>query len=220
MKKRRKKKAQRIVSIGMAISLMLAPGMEVPATDVNICPNAEKYTQISMKTPVIVDIVESVDKERYRESLVETVDNCELKKMNAGTGIEKKTPEEKRLSEALKPEDYELLLRLVMAEAEGEPLEGKAMVARVVLNRMLSQGFPETVPDVIYQTDQFAPVADGRLAEAVPDESCLLALEIVLEGWDKSQGALYFEAVSNGTDTWHSRNLEYIKTVGNHNFYK
>lgn len=125
-------------------------------------------------------------------------------------------------------EDSYLLAKIAMAEAEGEGVEGKAMVIMVVLNRVWAEGFPNSIEDVIFdyneQKDiyQFSPVAPGgRWWTTEPDEECYEALRIIMvEKRDESEGALYFEATYNGEDTWHSENLEYIKTVGNHNFYK
>lgn len=114
-----------------------------------------------------------------------------------------------------------LLARLAMAEAEGESIEGKAMVIRVVLNREESSAFPDTIEEVIFEDGQFTPVENGRFNRVEPNAECWAALDMVLiDGWDESEGALYFEAVYNGENTWHSENLEYIKTVGNHNFYR
>lgn len=125
-------------------------------------------------------------------------------------------------------EDSYLLAKIAMAEAEGEGVEGKAMVIMVVLNRVWAEGFPNSIEDVIFDYSeekdiyQFSPVAPGgRWWTTEPDEECYEALRIIMvEKWDESEGALYFEATYNGEDTWHSENLEYIKTVGNHNFYK
>ena len=125
-------------------------------------------------------------------------------------------------------EDSYLLAKIAMAEAEGEGVEGKAMVIMVVLNRVWAEGFPDSLEDVIFDYSeekdiyQFSPVAPGgRWWTTEPDEECYEALRIIMvEKWDESEGALYFEATYNGEDTWHSENLEYIKTVGNHNFYK
>lgn len=121
-----------------------------------------------------------------------------------------------------------LLAKIAMAEAEGEGVEGKAMVIMVVLNRVWAEGFPGTIEDVIFEYSeekdiyQFSPVAPGgRWWTTEPDEECWEALRLIMvEKWDESEGALYFEATYNGEETWHSKNLGYIKTVGNHNFYK
>lgn len=114
-----------------------------------------------------------------------------------------------------------LLLKIAMAEAEGEGIEGKAHVLRVILNRIASEQFPDTVREVIYEPKQFQPASESNWPEIVPDKECQQALDlIILDGWDNTQGALYFEATYNGTDTCHTRNLDYLFTYGGHNFYK
>lgn len=124
-------------------------------------------------------------------------------------------------------EESYLLAKIAMAEAEGESIEGKAMVMKVVLNRVNTKGFPDSIEEVICEYSesanlyQFSPVEPGgRWWKVQPNEDCWEALELIYSGWDESGGALYFEATYNGEETWHSKNLEYIKTVGNHNFYK
>lgn len=116
-------------------------------------------------------------------------------------------------------EDSEILLKIAMAEAEGEGVEGKALVMLVVLNRVWSDGFPGTISEVVFQDGQFSPTAEGgRYWTTEPDGECYEALELIEGGWDESRGALYFE--SCGKDSWHSRNLEFIFQYGNHKFYK
>ena len=127
-------------------------------------------------------------------------------------------------------DDAYLLAKIAMAEAEGESTEGKAMVIMVVLNRVYAEGFENTIEDVILEHHtnengkevyQFTPVQPGgRWYTVEPDADCWQALRMIeMEGWDESEGALYFEAADREGE-WHRNNLEYIKTVGNHNFYK
>lgn len=116
--------------------------------------------------------------------------------------------------------DSYLLAKIAMAKAEGESTEGKALVILVVLNRVCSGDFPNTIREVIYQDRQFMPIANGRFDAVEPDADCWAALESVMTAqYDCSEGALYFESCES-TDTWHSRNLEFLYQVGNHKFYK
>lgn len=120
-------------------------------------------------------------------------------------------------------EDDKILSQIAMAEAEDESTEGKALVMLVVLNRAWSDGFPNSIEDVVFQkvngTYQFSPVEPGgRYWTTVPNADCYAALDMVLNGWDESQGALYFEGCAG--ESWHSRNLEYLYTVGGHRFYR
>ena len=116
-------------------------------------------------------------------------------------------------------EDERMLAKIAMAEAEGESVEGKALVILVVLNRVWSDEFPDSIEEVIFQKNQFSPVAEGgRYWTTEPDAVCYEALELVMGGWDESQGAFYFE--STGRDGWHSQNLEFLFEFGGHKFYR
>jgi len=131
-----------------------------------------------------------------------------------------------RIREAEKPKEVtitkseeQMLLKLAMAEAGGEDLEGKALVMRVVLNRVIDPEFPSTVEAVICQKDQFSPIWDGRYYDMVPDSDCYIALNMVQGGWDESYGATYFRTNSD-VPTWHSESLTTLFTHGNHTFYR
>lgn len=117
-------------------------------------------------------------------------------------------------------DEAEMLMKIAMAEAEGESTEGKALVMMVVLNRVWSDSFPGTIEEVIFQKNQFSPVREGgRYYTTEPNEDCAKALDLVLDGWDESQGALFFEAAGND-NSWHSRNLEFLFQYGGHKFYR
>lgn len=114
-------------------------------------------------------------------------------------------------------EDRYLLAKIAMAESEGESTEGKALVILVVLNRVWSDNFPNSIEEVIYQDKQFSPVANGRFDSVEPDQDCWDALLMVEQGWDESQGALYFE--SESSSTWHREHLQFLFQHGDHMFY-
>ena len=116
-------------------------------------------------------------------------------------------------------DDSYLLCKIAMAEAESEDTEGKALVMLVVLNRVWSDEFPDTIEDVIFQKGQFSPISNGRYDEVEPDEDCYRALQLIQTGgWDESHGATYFESKSDST--WHSENLTFLFKHGKHYFYK
>lgn len=116
-------------------------------------------------------------------------------------------------------DDSEMLMKIAMAEAEGESVEGKALVMLVVLNRIWNENFPNTIEEVIFQPKQFSPVKEGgRYYTTEPDEDCYKALLMVMYGWDESYGALYFESCDSSS--WHSENLDFLYQVGNHKFYR
>lgn len=131
-------------------------------------------------------------------------------------------PEDDELSPAyarmFTEDEAEMLLRVAMAEASGESVEGKAMVMLVVLNRVEYDKFPNTIAEVIFEEGQFTVTkAGGRYYTIEPDEGCYEALEMVMNGWDESQGALYFESCDGSS--WQSENLEFLFQLGGHRFY-
>ena len=142
------------------------------------------------------------------------------------TGISPETNEtieiQSVIEDVLKLCDREmyLLAKIAMAEAEDECTEGKALVICVVLNRVNNEEFPDNIEEVIFQKKQFSPVSNGRFDKVEPNVDCYEALDMVIKGWDQSQGALYFESFVDDTDKWHRENLEYLFTLGCHDFYK
>lgn len=114
--------------------------------------------------------------------------------------------------------DSYLLAKIAMAEAGNQDTEGKALVMLVVLNRAWGDNeFPDTVEDVIYDDGQFSPVLEGKFEQTIPNKDCWDALEMVMQGWDESEGALYFE--SKSSSTWHEDNLKFLFKHQDHYFY-
>lgn len=115
------------------------------------------------------------------------------------------------------PKEKELLARVVHAEARGESFEGQVAVAAVVLNRVQSNRFPNTVWEVIHQKGQFTPVERGTLPQTA-SASCVEAVERALRGDDPTSGALFFynPATTQAADYWATKPV--LKRIGNHNF--
>lgn len=113
-------------------------------------------------------------------------------------------------------DDVYLLARAIYGEARGEPYEGKVAVAAVILNRVRSSQFPNSIAGVIYQPLAFTAVADGQI-NLTPDEDALRAARDALNGWDPSGGALYYFNPETATSKWiWSRKL--ITIIGKHRF--
>ena len=94
-------------------------------------------------------------------------------------------------------DDSYRLAKIAMAEAEGEDTEGKALVILVVLNRVWSDDFPDTIEGVITEDTQFAAYENGRYDRVEPDADCYRALEMVqVEHWDESRGATYMDNIT------------------------
>lgn len=118
---------------------------------------------------------------------------------------------------SITPQEKELLARVVTAEARGESFEGQVAVAAVVLNRVQSSRFPDTVWEVLHQPGQFTPIERGLLPQTAT-ASCLEAVERALKGEDPTGGALFFynPTTTQAADYWATKPV--IKRIGNHNF--
>lgn len=121
-------------------------------------------------------------------------------------------------------EERILLARLIEAEAEGEPYMGKVAVGAVVVNRVLSDKFPNTIKDVIYHVDeigayQFEPVLDGRLFSVTPSSDSYKAADEALGGLDPTGGALFFFNPYKISNTW-LLSKPVIYRIGDHVFTK
>ena len=114
-------------------------------------------------------------------------------------------------------DEVTLLSRLIMGEATGEPLEGQVAVAAVILNRVRSPEFPNTVPGVVYDPWAFESVENGYIWSMQPSAEEVRAAELALNGWDPTYGALYFWNPSKPVTPWiWSRSI--IVQIGEHVF--
>lgn len=123
--------------------------------------------------------------------------------------------------------DYENLLAIVEAEAGGEDLEGRIMVANVILNRVASDEFQNDVTSVIWErsggSPQFSPTADGRIYTVTVSDKTREAVNRAIDGEDLSQGALYFIAKNQSEKDnvkWFEENLTFLFDHGGHSFYE
>ena len=109
-----------------------------------------------------------------------------------------------------------LLARLIHAEARGESYTGQVAVGAVVLNRVDSSSFPDTVSGVVYQAGAFSAVGDSNWSVA-PDATSRKAAQDALNGWDPSGGALYYYNPAKTSNKW-IRTRPVITTIGRHVF--
>ena len=116
--------------------------------------------------------------------------------------------------------NVQLLARAINGEARGEPYEGQVAVGAVILNRVKSPNFPNTISGVIYEPGAFTAVSDGQINVAISEKSTVVkAARDALNGWDPTGGALYYFNPNTATNKWiWSRPL--IKTIGKHRFCK
>ena len=128
---------------------------------------------------------------------------------------------------SLTKKEIAMLERIVEAEATGEDMIGRILVANVIMNRMADEEFPDTVEDVIFQRSgdeyQFSPISDKRYWSVEVSEKTEKAVQRALEGEDYSEGALYFMArkrTKKSSARWFDDNLEWLFKHGGHEFYK
>ena len=122
--------------------------------------------------------------------------------------------------------EYDNLLRIVEAEAGGEDLIGKMLVANVILNRVEDEHFPDSINEVIFQANngvtQFSPISDGRFYSVKVSKETVEAVNKVLQGEDNSRGALYFAARKSADKEnmrWFDEELEWLFAYGGHEFF-
>ncbi len=122
--------------------------------------------------------------------------------------------------------DYETLLSIVEAEAGGEDMKSRILVANVILNRVKDHHFPDTVSEVVWERNngaaQFSPTEDGRISTVEISEMTKEAVRQVLEGLDYSKGALFFVAKDQALESnvdWFESDLKLLFEHGDHAFY-
>lgn len=111
-----------------------------------------------------------------------------------------------------------LLSHVIYGESRGEPYAGQVAVGAVVLNRVKSSSFPNTIPGVVYQSGAFDAVSDGQI-NLTPDSTAKKAAQDAINGWDPSYGAIYYFNTATATNKWiWSRPM--TVTIGKHRFCK
>lgn len=113
-------------------------------------------------------------------------------------------------------EDVRLLAAAIHGEGRGEPYEGQVAIGAVILNRVESPDFPNTIPGVIYQRGAFDAVADNQIS-LTPNETAYRAARDALNGWDPSEGSLYYWNPVTATSKW-IWSVPIKKTIGRHVF--
>ena len=136
----------------------------------------------------------------------------------------KKAEEERRASRRIRytDEDYQVLLRIVQAEAGICDKIGKILVADVIINRVLSKEFPNSVKAVVYEPSQFQPVSNGAINSVKVTAETIECVDRALDGEDYSNGALYFmnRRGSGSAAAWFDRHLTYLFAHDGHEFFR
>ena len=116
--------------------------------------------------------------------------------------------------------DVQLMARAINGEARGEPYEGQVAVGAVILNRVKSSLFPNTISGVIYQSGAFTAVADGQINKPIEEGSSVYkAAQDAINGWDPTGGCIYYFNPATATNKW-IWSRPHVKTIGKHRFCK
>ena len=161
-------------------------------------------------------ILKQQQEERARKEAEEAKKKAEAAKREA--------EEKRRAARRIKytEEDYQVLLRIVQAEAGICDARGKILVADVIINRVLSDEFPDSVTEVVYAPSQFQPVSNGSINSVKVTAETIECVNRALDGEDYSQGALFFmnRKGSGSAASWFDRHLDYLFAHDGHEFFK
>ena len=237
-------------SVLLAPEKTCAAGADAPDTAVS--PEAdgqpEEDTQISNGTGFVADariqfglldpesrgqqlagmLLEESVREKQR---IQAEARTEVKALQKQILMEKQEEEKRRREEEerraarripVSDEDYQILLRIVQAEAGGCDDKGKILVADVVINRVLSSRFPSSVKSVVYQQSQFQPVSNGRINSVKVTAETVECVDRALDGEDYSQGTLYFmnRKGAGSRAGWFDSSLTPLFYHDGHEFFK
>ncbi len=165
---------------------------------------------------------EEIAKEKEKKKKEEEKKKKEKKEKQKKKEEEKKK-EATKLKSGLSSDDMNLFYHIVEAEAGGEDIKGRILVANVILNRVKSSKFPNTLKGVVYQGKQFSPTFDGRLWKVSVSSGTKSAVQRALDGEDYSQGAFYFmerSLAASSASSWFDRSLTRLFRHGCHEFFK
>jgi len=112
--------------------------------------------------------------------------------------------------------DLYLLAKCIYAEARGESYTGQVAVGAVILNRVASSAFPNTIAGVIYQKNAFTAVSDGQI-NLEPDKTAMNAASDAMNGWDPTYGCIYYYNPAVATSSW-IFGRKTVTTIGKHVF--
>lgn len=145
-----------------------------------------------------------------------TVDGIVGKKTLAALGISSSSQGGSSGVNGYSNSDVYLLARLIHSEARGETYTGQVAVGAVVLNRVKSSSFPNTISGVIYQRNAFTAVSDGQI-NLTPNQTAIRAAKDAMNGYDPSYGCLYYYNPAIATSKW-ILSRKVVVTIGNHVF--
>ena len=212
-----------LLAMAMALGLCLSPALadivlEVGSSGANVTKVQNRLIQYGYMT----GSADGKYGEKTRDAVILfqkrnslTVDGRVGKATAAALGVTLTSPTSSS-SSTIVSADQKLLAKLVYAEARGESYKGQVAVAAVVLNRVSSSSFPNTISGVIYQTGAFSCVSNGSINNTPNDAAVRAALD-AMNGWDPTNGCLYYYNPGKTSDSW-IRTRTVVTVIGNHYF--
>lgn len=165
--------------------------------------------------------VDGVAGTKLKERLVKATKNYKASSDSASKSNSSKSSNKKQVTNApngYTNNDIKLMANAVYGESRGEPYIGQVAVAAVILNRLTSSSFPNSVSGIIYQPGAFTAVADGQI-NLTPNENAKKAVLDAINGWDPTTGCIYYYNPKTATNKW-IRKRPKILTIGEHIFCK
>lgn len=161
--------------------------------------------------------VEGVTEEVVEAEEVHILTDEELSLLYTCKQDERKTSDE---IVELSIEDANLLMKLGASESGDCGSDAQFLTMLVVMNRLKDKRFPDSIKDIIYQDSQFAVIDNGKFDKTEPNVDSHIALAWIEMGMDDSQGAIYFEASTNSSNSWHCQNKEFLYEAYGQKYYK
>lgn len=223
------KKAFSIALVAMILILSFAPNSASAAVVLEVGSSGENVTKVQKRLIQYGYLSGSADGkygEKTRDAVILfqrrnglTVDGKVGSKTAAALGVTlTSSSRTSSQTSAIVSSDHRLLAKLVYAEARGESYKGQVAVAAVVLNRVSSASFPNTISGVVYQKGAFSCVSNGSINNTPDNEAIRAALD-AMNGWDPTNGCLYYYNPRLTDDQW-IRTRTVVTVIGNHSFAK
>jgi N-acetylmuramoyl-L-alanine amidase len=210
-------------------SIMPIETEELGLANNNDSVNAGTSTQADKGTEEVTSqvqneevVVENVTEATTIENVVETVATESVAETTASENYMEETAAYTSVDFEISESDYYWLTKIVEAEAGDQDEIGKILVANVIINRVKSEKFPNTIQTVIFENDgrtyQFEPVKNGRIYDMTPASSTINCVDRAINGEDYSEGALYF-TMKTSSRSWFNTSLTFLFVHGDHYFY-
>ncbi len=204
------------LDIGNNYSVQINPGMKIPKVNI---PKSKMIQYHVGQGDTLFDLARAFNTSigvlmavnEMQDSIIRTGDQIWLPVNNLS--------KRQVLQRTVNQSQLNVLARAIHGEARGEPYVGQVAVGAVIINRVLSDYFPDTITEVVYQNRQFSAVGDGQI-NLRPNSTSYKAARAALNGQDPTMGSLYFYNPETATNTGWFDGRKLVVTIGDHVFTK